>query len=128
MAWAATCIRAANGGDFWTGIFRGSEPRGACGRCGEPARQDRPRVDGGTGVPLAGDGADCGRALAAAEGRGRVADRLFAFREDREGRRSAGPVRGVDLEPARALRFAYSGSVSVRDVFRADSDLRCGGC
>jgi hypothetical protein len=75
------------------------------------------------GLPVEGHGAPGRRAATAAQARRRVADRLLPLREDRPRRRGARPVRGLDVEPSRALRFAYSRSLPVRDIFRASGEV-----
>ena len=90
---------------------------------GQQPDQYRPRMDGGAGVPVARTGGPCGWTISAAEGWRCLAHRLFALREAGAQSRSAGPVRGLDVESPRALRFAYSGGVPLRDVLGEDGGV-----
>ena len=115
-------------GVFSTGTFRD------CARAVhvDGVVNSRTNTDRGWTVELAfpwrgmADLAD-GRALAA-EGWRCVAHRLFAVREDGTEPRSAGPVRGMDVESPRALRFAHSGSIPVRNVLGEDGGAGAFAC
>ena len=97
--------------------FSGVTNGGARGRHRQSARGTGSRLDGGAAVSLAWTDGSGRWAIATAERWRCVAHRFFAIREDREGSRGAGPLRGLDVEPTPTLRFAYPGSFSVRDVF-----------
>ena len=96
--------------------FPGMRSGGPGGRGPEQPDQHRRRLDGRDRASVARHGADRRRPVATAERRRRVADRLFAIREDRAGRGSPGPVRRLDLEPARTLRLPHPRGLPLRDL------------
>src|SRR5258708_29962399 len=91
--------------------------RGPCGWDSESARRYRSRLVRRNSHSLEQPRAVSRWPLPPAQRRRRVANRLFPLREDRKEWRSARPLRRMDLEPPRTLRFPHSRSLSEDHIF-----------